>query len=55
MTSDQKRMEREEAERRDVEIINAHADALNAEAEDVLEDQVSLWECGSASGEPKQD
>ncbi|MCP4628637.1 MAG: hypothetical protein GY850_34780 [bacterium] len=33
---------RKEAERRDLEIINRHADSLNAEAEDVLTYQVSL-------------
>ncbi len=33
---------REEAERRDLEIINRHADSLNAEAEDVLTYQVPL-------------
>ncbi|HOO77720.1 MAG TPA: hypothetical protein PLI51_03400 [bacterium] len=32
---------RTEAERRDLEIINQHADELNAEAEDVLAYQVS--------------
>ena len=35
-------LEREEAERRDVEILNRRADALNAEAEDVLGYQVIL-------------
>ena len=30
------RLEREEAQRRDVEIINRNADRLNAEAEDAL-------------------
>ena len=34
-------LEREEAERRDVEIFNRRADALNAEAEDVLGYQVT--------------
>jgi metal-responsive CopG/Arc/MetJ family transcriptional regulator len=33
---------RTEAERRDLEIINQHADELNAEAEDVLAYQVAL-------------
>ncbi len=33
---------RKEAERRDLEIINRHADSLNAEAEDVLTYQVQL-------------
>jgi hypothetical protein len=33
---------RTEAERRDLEIINRHADALNAEAGDVLAYQVTL-------------
>jgi len=33
-------LEREEAERRDVQIINERADALNAEAEDALSYQV---------------
>ena len=33
-------LEREKIERRDVEIINQSADALNAEAEDVLSYQV---------------
>lgn len=33
---------RKEAERRDLEIINRHADSLNAEAEDVLTFQVPL-------------
>ena len=33
---------RTEAERRDLEIINRHADALNAEAKDVLACQVAL-------------
>jgi len=33
---------RREAERRDLELINKHADALNAEAEDVLTYQVPL-------------
>ncbi|MFY9705638.1 MAG: ribbon-helix-helix domain-containing protein [Desulfobacterales bacterium] len=33
---------RKEAEQRDLEIINRHADSLNAEAEDVLTYQVSL-------------
>ena len=33
---------RTEAERRDLEIINRHADELNAEAEDVLAYQVTL-------------
>jgi metal-responsive CopG/Arc/MetJ family transcriptional regulator len=35
-------LERKEAERRDLEIINRHADSLNAEAEDVLTYQVPL-------------
>ena len=33
---------RTETERRDLEIINQHADELNAEAEDVLAYQVAL-------------
>jgi len=33
---------RKKAERRDLEIINHHADSLNAEAEDVLTYQVPL-------------
>ena len=33
---------RKEAERRDFEIIDRHADSLNAEAEDVLTYQVPL-------------
>jgi len=33
---------RKEAERRDLEIINRHADSLNAEAEDVLTYQILL-------------
>jgi metal-responsive CopG/Arc/MetJ family transcriptional regulator len=33
---------RTEAERRDLELINQHADALNAEAEDVLAYQSPL-------------
>jgi metal-responsive CopG/Arc/MetJ family transcriptional regulator len=36
------RMEREKAARRDIEIINRHADELNAEAEDVLAYQKPL-------------
>lgn len=35
-------LERKEAEERDIEIINRHADFLNAEAEDFLELQVEL-------------
>ena len=35
-------LERKEAERRDLELINSHSDSLNAEAEDVLTYQVSL-------------
>ncbi len=35
-------LEREEAERRDVEILNRRADELNVEAEDVLGYQVAL-------------
>lgn len=34
-------LEREEAEQRDVEIINRNADRLNAEAEDALDFQVT--------------
>jgi metal-responsive CopG/Arc/MetJ family transcriptional regulator len=34
-------LERKEAERRDLEIINRRANALNAEAEDVLSYQVT--------------
>lgn len=41
------RVEREEAERRDIEIINRNADQLNAEAEDALAYQAmmedALW------------
>ena len=33
---------RKEAEQRDLEILNRHADTLNAEAEDVLTYQVPL-------------
>ena len=33
---------RKKAERRDLELINKHSDALNAEAEDVLTYQVPL-------------
>ena len=36
------RLARTRAERRDLEIINRHADELNAEAEDVLAYQVPL-------------
>lgn len=36
------RLARKKAERRDLEIINLHADDLNAEAEDVLAYQVTL-------------
>lgn len=35
-------LDRQEAERKDLEILNRHADALNAEAEDVLSYQVPL-------------
>ena len=35
-------MERVAAERRDLQIINRHADALNAEAEDTLAYQVRM-------------
>lgn len=35
-------LEREEAERRDIEILNRQADELNAEAEDVLSYQVPI-------------
>lgn len=35
-------LERQEAERRDLDILNRHADALNKEAEDVLAYQVVL-------------
>ena len=35
-------LEREKAEKRDLEIINRSADSLNAEAEDVLGYQVPL-------------
>jgi metal-responsive CopG/Arc/MetJ family transcriptional regulator len=35
-------LKRKEAEQRDLEIINRHADSLNAEAEDVLTYQVAL-------------
>ena len=34
---------RQKADRKDMEIINRHADALNAEAEDVLGYQIQLW------------
>ncbi len=33
---------REEAERKDLELLNRHSDSLNAEAEDVLTYQVPL-------------
>ena len=36
------RLARKRTERRDLEIINRHADELNAEAEDVLAYQVPL-------------
>ena len=36
------RLARKKEERRDLEIINLHADDLNAEAEDVLAYQVTL-------------
>ena len=36
------RLARAKAERRDLKIINQHADELNAEAEDVLAYQVAL-------------
>ena len=35
-------LERQEAEQRDLEILNRRADALNEEAEDVLAYQVAL-------------
>jgi metal-responsive CopG/Arc/MetJ family transcriptional regulator len=35
-------LERQEAERRDLDILNRRADALNEEAEDVLAYQVAL-------------
>ncbi len=35
-------LERKKTEKRDLEIINRHAEKLNAEAEDVLAYQVSL-------------
>jgi hypothetical protein len=35
-------IQREEAERKDLELINRHADKLNAEAEDTLAYQVPL-------------
>lgn len=35
-------LKRKETEQRDLEIINSHADSLNAEAEDVLTYQVPL-------------
>ena len=35
-------LERKETEKRDLEIINHHADSLNAEAKDVLTYQVPL-------------
>jgi len=35
-------LERKKTEKRDLEIINRHADSLNAEAEDVLTYQVPL-------------
>ena len=37
-----KQLEKLEADRRDLEIINLHADELNAEADDVLDYQVSV-------------
>ena len=36
------RLAREEADRRDLELINRHSDSLNAEAEDALKYQVPL-------------
>ena len=36
------RLAREEADRRDLELINRHSDSLNAEAEDTLKYQVPL-------------
>ncbi|MCG2774505.1 MAG: ribbon-helix-helix domain-containing protein [Desulfobacterales bacterium] len=36
------KLARKEAEERDLDIINRHADSLNAEAEDVLTYQVPL-------------
>ncbi|MEX2238436.1 MAG: hypothetical protein WEB00_12985 [Dehalococcoidia bacterium] len=38
------RLEREEINRRDRDIIDRHADELNAEAEDVLEYQADIFE-----------
>lgn len=35
-------LERQEAEQRDLDILNRHADALNKEAEEVLAYQVVL-------------
>lgn len=35
-------LERKQADQRDLDIINRHADSLNAEAEDVLTYQVPL-------------
>jgi metal-responsive CopG/Arc/MetJ family transcriptional regulator len=37
-----KQLEQLEVDRRDLEIINLHADELNAEADDVLDYQVSV-------------
>jgi metal-responsive CopG/Arc/MetJ family transcriptional regulator len=37
-----KQLEKLEVDRRDLELINLHADELNAEADDVLDYQVSV-------------
>ena len=42
-------LERKKTEQRDLEIINRHADSLNAEAEDVLTYQVPLWDAASCT------
>jgi len=42
-------LERKETEQRDLEIINHHADSLNAEAKDVLTYQVPLWDAASCT------
>ena len=49
-------MEREETERRDVQIISERSDALNAEAEDVLSYQSMPNEaCGPVTDQPEGD
>jgi metal-responsive CopG/Arc/MetJ family transcriptional regulator len=41
-----RKLERDERDRRDVEIYNAIADRLNKESEARLQDQVPWWEVG---------